>query len=51
MIILFARNKTGPRLAALCGRDPPLPQKLAVTVARTAAGDPGVMLLLLWAFG
>jgi hypothetical protein len=26
-------------------------QKLAVTPARTASGDPGVMLLLLCAFG
>ncbi len=26
-------------------------QKLAVTEARTAGGEPGVMLLLLWAFG
>src|SRR6188474_3469598 len=32
--------------AAIPARD----QKFAVTLARTASGDPGVMLLLLWAF-
>jgi hypothetical protein len=52
MIILFARNKTGPHPAALSGIERrSAAQKLAVTEARIAGGEPGVMLLLLCAFG